>query len=78
MDDAQWVGKLVSAYMRRHNLNCVEMGKLVGASSSTVSDLANGKRSPAFWLLKAVHEVTEIPYDAFFREGKYKQVWQKM
>lgn len=78
LTDAEWAGRLVSAYMRRSGLNYAEMGRLLGTSANTVANVAKGKRAPTFWLLKALHKETSIPYDAFFREGKYKQVWQKM
>lgn len=75
MTDKEWMGRLLHAYMQKNGLRSKDMAKRFHVSTSTACDFVNGKRLPGFEMLTTIHEVTNIPYDAFFREGKWS-VWR--
>lgn len=78
MTDRQWVGWLLSNWLKRNGVGIMEFAARLGISNVTVRYILRGERLPSFETLGYIHAVTGIPYDAFFRAGKFATAWKAM
>ena len=76
--DRQWMGWLLSNWLRRNDVRIMEFAERLGLSDVTVRYILRGERLPSFETLQDIHTVTGIPYDAFFRAGKFATAWKAM
>lgn len=71
MTDKEWVTSMLKSHMRRYDITMAVLAERSGIDKSTVSNVVRGKSALPYETLKALHRGTGIPYDAFFREGKW-------
>ena len=75
MMDSEWIARMLASHMRRHGMTATALAELPGIDKTTLSKIVNKRALPNYETLRALHRGTGIPYDAFFREGKWS-VWR--
>lgn len=69
-DPVDTIGRQVAAHRAQQGMRVSELARIVGVSSSLVSQIEHGRSRPSVSTLFAIAEALNLPVDAFFRQDE--------